>query len=568
MNRVLLPFLVIAGSCGSPSAPSIPTCTTDSDCNSGLVCFPDGCGDPTRNLAVEVTGGSTSGLFPQDFSVDQLGTTQDFEILGPLTLVGSFQRELTAQVDPTMRSIFTEEVLVRASGTSALIPGVSRVYQSRYAMTDRGTFSMNVGQGSYTVTAIPTNVDVPPITRRDVTSGPDGGSALGFVFPSVEGSITLAGRLVKRKGVETGADVYLTQAALDLQAFDPTTGDALSQRVETSTGRAGSRGDFIMVMSPRAKELTMIELVATPREATPKDPRALVPSRRFQLLPPFPAALTLELGDFGDPIPEVPGQVLDVDGKPLAEAAVVLDGKTQGGATFRSKTVLTDVSGNFLVDVLPAESTYTLTVYPKPGSRSGVTSLGVRVDNKPGDKPKFLPGVIRCQERVSVKGSVLLPDGAPAAVLTVRATEEVTASATMRLLPLDDVTVQTGLDGAFELRLDPGNWRIEFQPAGELPHTSRLLRVAASTSLDGGALVTQSQTLATITLPRGRRLTGMVTSSLSNRGPAPLANAQVRFFRVTRIEGKPAAVLLGAGVTNGLGAYTVILPTRDTSAKQ
>lgn len=111
------------------------------------VCFADGCGDPTRGIAVEITGGSTVGLFPQDFLI-QLGTTQNFELQGPLAIVGSFQRERSAGVDPTNRSIYLEEVVVRATGESEILPGVARSYQARFAMTDRGTFSTNVGQGT------------------------------------------------------------------------------------------------------------------------------------------------------------------------------------------------------------------------------------------------------------------------------------------------------------------------------------------------------------------------------------------------------------------------------------
>ncbi|MBL8954160.1 MAG: hypothetical protein JNK82_25510, partial [Myxococcaceae bacterium] len=31
-------------------------CTVDVQCRQGQVCFPDGCGDPGKNIVVEVTG--------------------------------------------------------------------------------------------------------------------------------------------------------------------------------------------------------------------------------------------------------------------------------------------------------------------------------------------------------------------------------------------------------------------------------------------------------------------------------------------------------------------------------
>lgn len=556
---------LIAITCGPNTQSFAPACVTDANCAEGLVCFTDGCGDPTRGLAVEVTGGSTSGLFPQDFAVPELGATADFELKGPITLVGSFQRERTPTVDPTQRNIYSDEVLVRASGESVIIPGVSRTYQSRYSMTDRGTFSMNLGQGRYSVTAFPANVEVPPQTFNDVTAGPDGGSVLSFAFPSVEGTVTLSGRLVKKRGLSGEPDVHLTQAAMDLQAIDPVSGEPLSQRIETSTGRDGSRGDFILAMSPRARTLTAIELLATPREAAPPidKPNLMLPSRRVTLSAPFPANLTIEIGDFGDPIPSVAATILGVDGNPLADATVIVEGRALGGGTFRSRPIITGQNGVAQVPVLAPQSSYTLTVFPQAGSRSAVTARSVEVELKPGESPRFSPSEIRCGERIIVSGIALLPDGSPAALLTVQAIE---TGSTTRPLALDDVRVQTDLEGKYELRLDPGNWRVEFIPAAELPQTSRLIAVSASAASDGGAFV-GTQSFAPIKLPRGRKLTGLVTATL-NRGPVPLVNAQVRFFRVTRIEGKPASILLGSGVTNGVGVYTLILPTRDQARAQ
>ncbi len=546
--------LIVLGSCASATPPP-PACLTDADCSAGFICFVDGCGDPTRGLAVEVTGGSTVGLFPQDFEVPVLGTTQDFEIKGPLTIVGSFQRERSAMVDPSNRSIYTDEVLVRATGESELLPGISRSYQAPFSMTDRGTFSMNVGQGKYTVTAQPTNPEVPPQTFTSISASPDGGAVVNYAFASVEGAVSLSGRLIKKKVLlPQPTELYITQAAMDLQAIDPATGEQLSQRIEVSTGRPGSRGDFILIMSPRARTLPAIELIASPRDST-----SSLPTRRFPLTPPFATTLTLELGDYGDPIPEVPGQVLGSDGQPLAGATVVLEGRVGGGATFRSRMVTTDSSGTFKVELLPPDDGYSLSVFPASGARSGFTQQIVKVKNTPGQKPTFDPPSIRCIERIPVKGQVMLPNGPPAANLSVRAVE--TKATGKRPLPLEDVDVLTDVEGKYELFLDPGNWRLEFTPSGDLPQTSRLITVSAAAAADGGTV--EGQSFAPITLPRGRRLTGVVTTLNSSRGSSPLANAQVRFFRVTTIEGKPAAVLLGSGITNGIGAYSVILPTRE-----
>lgn len=546
-------FLVgVLASCAS-SIGKAPACLTDADCAGGNVCFADGCGDPTRGIAVEVTGGSTLGLFPQDFVIDQLGTTQNFDLQGPLAIVGSFQRERSAGVDPTNRSIYLEEVVVRATGESELLPGIARIYQTRFVMTDRGTFSMNVGQGNYTVTAIPTNLEVPPQTVSAVSVNADAGAVVNFAFASVEGAVSLSGRLIKKKVIfPQPSELYITQAAMDLQAMDPTTGEPLSQRIETSTGRPGSRGDFILIMSPRARTLPSIELVASPRNST-----SSLPTRRFSMSAPFPSNVTLEIGDFGDPVPDVPLEVLGNNGEPLPEALVVLEGRVGGGATFKSKVLTTDNKGMVLAEVLAPDDGYTVTIFPRSFSRSGVTQQKLKLKVAPGEKPSFEPSSIRCGDRIAARGKALLPSGMPAANLSLRAVE-VGGNGTLPL-PLDDVNSLTENDGSYELFLDPGNWRIEFLPT-DLPPTSRLVTISAAAATSGGMV--QGQTFAPITLPSARRLTGVVTAN-GSRGAAPLQNAELRFFRVTTIEGKPAAVFLGSSITNNVGAYSVVLPTRE-----
>jgi hypothetical protein len=539
--------LLAAAGCSGPGA--APRCISDAECSEGLICFEDGCGDPTRGLGVEIKGGSTSGLFPQDFEVPSLGKSQDFEIRGALTIVGSFQREKTAVVDPTQRSIYTDPVVVRATGESVLLPGVTRSYQASFVMTDRGTYTMTVGQGRFTVTALPESPEVPPQSFTNVVASPDAGATVNFAFPSLEGSISVAGRLIKRRvTLPVPSEEYLT-APVDLQAIDPLTQEPLSARVETST----ARGDFILVISPKARQLSSIELVATPRVSN----GPLLPTRRFPLAVPFPSTLTLELGEFGSKISDVRGSVVGIDGQPLVGATVYLEGKVGNGANFRANPVTTDESGSFLIDVLPPDDTFTVTVFPRSGTASAVTTARLKVKSEVGAKPVFDPGVIRCGQRITVTGTALLPDGMPASNLTVRAIE---SASSLRPLPLDEVEVLTDVNGTYELLLDMGNWRLEFVPATELPHTSRLITVTQSAAIDGGA--STRQVFAPVTLPKGRRLTGIVTSTTANRLAVPLANAQVRFFRLTRIEGKPAAVLIGSGVTNGVGQYTVVLPTR------
>jgi hypothetical protein len=67
--------------------------------------------------------------------------------------------------------------------------------------------------------------------------------------------------------------------------------------------------------------------------------------------------------------------------------------------------------------------------------------------------------------------------------------------------------------------------------------------------------------LGEFTLSKGRRVTGTVFWN-GELGfiPSHAANAKVRFFRLTTIDGKPGATLLGEAVTDSYGYYGVVLP--------
>lgn len=528
VRRVLLGVLtVLLGGCASAPDSIAPTCTSDDECATGQVCFADGCGDPGRNVVVEISGDLLAGQYAQDFAIPDGGVsaTMSFTLPSAVQLVGEFQRELGPLPDPSNRALYTDAVLVRAVGESALIPGVARSYETRFDSTERGVFSMSLGAGNFTVTALAGDTSIPPATTSDVTLGAGQTAGLNFVFPSVDGAVTVSGRLLKERVAGTPpTDYALTQAAMDLQAFDPSTRSAVSQRIAVSSGTAASKGDFILTMAPGVRDASSITLQASPRDST-----AVVPTKTFTLSAPLSNSLTLEMGDFGDSLPQVQGQLLAPDGTPSVGTQVVIEGQVNGGGTFRSKVTSTDAAGRFALDLLAnADATpFVLTAVPPPGSPAATTRAEVRAST--GAAPLTLtPAIITLAARIPVSATVLRPDGTPATHIGVRAVAQ--TGLTERPIPLEDVTGTTDELGQFSLQLDPGTWEFDFFPGADLPRASRRVTVRAGVDAQGNAIT--SQALPPFTLPRGRKVTGVVHSTDQVRSIGTVPYATVRFFRV------------------------------------
>ncbi len=549
--------LAAAGCASSVAREKAVACVTDAECGPGANCYAEGCGDTGGRLVVEISGDPRAGQYARDFAIPDGGLTavKDFPLGPSLVIGGEFQRERSTGIDPNNRANYTEPVLLRAQGVSELLPGVTRSYETRFATTDRGRFSMTVGAGKFALTAVPGDESVPPMTVEGVVVGPElPAPQVAIAFPSIDGALRLSGRLLKKRIAGSPAvDVPLTTVAMDLQAFDPTTRRPLSQRTPVSSGFTGSKGDFILTMNPAAKDLPSIILVASPREAG-----GLVPTKTFTLSAPLPATATLELGDYGEALPGVAGTVLSGDGAPVVGAQVIVEGPVAGGGEFRSRVVTTDANGGFRLDLLanaPGQS-LTLTALPAGTSTSGVFKGPVKVVDKVGAELTLDPPAVKCPDRMRIAGQVLRPSGAAAPFVRVRAVEQGSPD---RPLPLDDGETVTDEEGRFQLQLDPGVWRFEYTPGGDLPQASRTVTVPA---LDPSGLQSSYLALPPLSLRNGSKVTGVVRADTANQGTMTVPYAALRFFQVTSVEGKPASILIGSAVADEKGAYSVALPTR------
>ncbi len=329
---------LLAG-CGSPESglSQFDYCSSDDECAGTQVCFPDGCGDPGSNIAVEVQPSAASGQLAQDFEVFEVRHQLDFQALQPSVLVG----EVT-QVSTTGESAgFAGDVTVSANGESLLIPGRLRSAQFTVAL-DQGAFSVPIPSGLFTVAVQPSNGLAVPLYEPNVVVLPGNAAKVNFSMPAIAQLQRLDGRLLQN----AEENLAIQTTVMDVQAFDLATGLPISQKAQVSSGQMGSTGDFILFFrAPNGA--TSVQVKASPRE-----PTAFVPTKTFTVSLSDKSVKPLELGDYGAPV-TVTGVVTGTDNQPLANARVYLEGRVGGGGTFKSATATSDASGKFTVRQSP-----------------------------------------------------------------------------------------------------------------------------------------------------------------------------------------------------------------------
>ena len=533
MTRAALLTLILLGAgCaylpdGDP-AQSRLVCRSDAECAEGQVCFADGCGDPGQNIVVEVTPNPKAGLHAQDFVVENLRPQQNLELFGAATLQGEVRREALVSTPGAETVAYSSPVSLRVSGESLLIPGVTRRYEATL-VPDNGSYQLAVGSGSFTVTLLTADPQVPPVVdSRRVEPG--GTVPLDFVLPAATSLVRLAGKVVRQGTVLVDAD-------LEVQAVDESL-RPLSQRVPVTRGT----GEFVLALSPSATARTHVLVqVTAPRTGE------LVPQKTFTVDPRPGVTAPLELGDYGEPV-RVTGRVVGLDGRPVAGATVALRGQVGGGGTFHGPLATTGPEGRFTVDTLPAApgGTLSLVVVPPLGATAGLTVQPVEVPRTGA----VLPDVV-CPNRRLVRGTIHLP-GSTHAAPGVRVAVEPVAEVPGWPRPPGggEALGTTGDNGDFQLRLDPAVYRVDFIPAENLPRVSLVVTVLPGED-------TAEQRLATFALQRGRTLRGRVTE-----GTRALPYASLRFYRAVTLEGRPSSVLLAQTVSDHAGRYTALIPVR------
>lgn len=516
--------------------PSQLVCRSDDECGVNEVCFPDGCGDPGRDIVVEVVPNPQEGRHAQDFRVEELRPQQDLELFDAAGVKGQVMRATSlpaADGGVAMRS-YNEPLHLRATGESLLLPGVTRQYDATLVPIN-GTWELPVGTGAYTVTLTAEDLEMPPV-RGSSRVEPGAQAPLELVLPAADTLVRLNGKVERESGV-------LVDAPLEIQALDADLAP-LSQRVPVTRGT----GDFTVVIPREVAGRSAVLLRVTATRAAP-----WVPQKTFTVDPRAPLATPLVMGDYGTPV-RVTGRVVGLDGRPVAGATVALQGEVGGGGTFHGPLATTGPEGRFTADTLPAApgGTLSLVVVPPPGSTSGLTVQPVEVPRAGATLPDVL-----CPNRRLVQGKLLQPDNAtPAPGVRVVAEPVGQVPGWPRPPAGGEALGTTDAAGAFELRLDPAVYRVDFVPTENLPRVSRTVTV-----LPGEAPATQE--LATLPLQKGRTVSGRVMERAADAGTASgVPYASIRFYRVVTLEGRPSTVLLSQAVSDQQGRYTALIPVR------
>ncbi|MFY0567889.1 carboxypeptidase regulatory-like domain-containing protein [Archangium lansingense] len=532
LTSLALLTMALATGCGSAyEADPVISCRSDSDCDSDEVCFIDGCGDPGKNIVVEVVPNPRGGLHAQDFRVEDLRSQQNIELFDPAILHGEVRVEGTSS-----SGAYSAPITLRMTGESLLIPGVVRRHESTL-VPDNGGYSLPVGVGRYNVTLLATDAELPPLSSTQEVQ-PGRSVTLNFTLPVSSELVRLSGKVLRQ-------DARPVDVELEVQALDEEL-RPLSQRVMVKR----ETGEFTLALPPAAALRSTVVLQVVPTSAD-----ALVPQKLFTVSPRLGLQESLSMGDYGEPV-RFRSRVVNRDGLPVAQASVSLQGKVSGGGQFRSQKVLTDENGSFELLTLPNEAgnAMTLSIVPPPNSTAGLTLKYVQVPRT----SLFVAPDMKCGERMKVRGTLQKPSGSqPAAGVKVVAEPIDELTDWPRSSVSFEASRTTDAQGRFELAMDPGRYRFDFIPTEDLPRVSRIVTVRPEEGSSDGALE-----LSSFTLSKGRSVTGRVSfnGTTSTLSAAPYAS--IRFFRVGDVEGKPSALLLSQTLTDQSGAYSTTVPAR------
>jgi Carboxypeptidase regulatory-like domain len=233
------------------------------------------------------------------------------------------------------------------------------------------------------------------------------------------------------------------------------------------------------------------------------------------------------------------------------------------GKTDFVRAAPTDVTGSVSMGLLPGTTValrnYDVAVVPPPESLYGLRCIPQFPLASGGTAmlPANVPPIV-LPRRTSVSGIVRGHDGTPAEGVMILATRTAAdpASLCASNVGATPATTTTDGDGAYTLRLDPGTYRLDVDPASGAPFprlTEAGVVVSAATTLDHP-----------ITLPAGAVVEGTA------RGPdgAPLPLTAVRFYELACPSS--AACTGAAGVeptlraqtrADATGHFRVVIPT-------
>lgn len=523
-----------------------PGCQRDDQCPTGNACAGDVCiprATPSGTWAVELLPRSDSTAAPTEFAAITLDT-------GPLRLAARAKTTITGTLGAGSPLNSGAHLLLSLPPE---IPGRADLqFEGDWpASVDGGppSFALSVPESVLGKTA---TLKVMPAAPDDHKQAPVSlqvllAPTLSIVLPS--DALTVHGRLLSAIGDP--------EAGFVARAFQGN--ELISTVFETQ-----SDGAFTLSIPPG-------NITADGRpifvELAPKDDKAPKPRFRSQnfLLPMNLALGDLRLPAYSQPNVfrfEVRGET--ESGQPISEAIVrartLIDEDDLTGSAIFLRDGRTDAEGAADISLLPGSAnalrSYNITVIPPPNSPYGVKCL-TDFPLAAGGTPTgpALAKKIALPRKPVLSGTIVRADGVPVSGVTIMATRTETDPSALcaDAAASPPANVTTDKNGAYRLLLDPGTYRIEYDPPGGAP-VPRLTETGVKVAGDIARTVQMQQA-------------AMIEGSIFGPDGTGLPSASIRLLEVACGERVPCwgtdrvePLLRGQTRADAKGNFRLVIP--------
>ena len=516
-------------------------CFSKADCPEGQICILGTCtAMPDFEVDVEIIPLPTHEHMAYPVHAVDLYSPEALQIIVPSPTVVS--GNLQIDTEPFLRSaqlLFSTEVDLRRPQRHSVEVGGENGRDSNFEVKLVASM-LEQGQNR----AIPYSVTARPLEQEECCFDDDAAcpvpfSMSGVTFPSDVDNLFLAfpdnptrisGVVLKEDGASQPNVKVLASAA---------NGTIHSLSVSTE-----ENGEFCLAMNlPKDGRDTPVKLRLTPTTFETPSPvfehEIIVTAGRAN------RDIELTIGDF-DSHQLLEGFLLDKQDEPIGNAVVSFHGEVGSGGSL-SATARTGSDGGFTVELLQGD--YMVRAIPPASSRAAsIEQHGFVLDlDEDGSAPS--PLVIVAPDRPPLTGKVFGPGGEqkPMADVEVIALRE---SAASKSGPgVDAFIVQTDSDGSYELRIDPGPYRLYFKP----PARAGLPRmVGPVVEIELGV----SQGLTPIVLEEPAFVEGKALGAAEDGLTVPLAGARIEVHARKR----NSTYLLWEGRAEDDGTFEVLLP--------
>jgi hypothetical protein len=528
VRRLAFTVLALSALACSRAKLQAPACVADQHCDDGLGCVAGECIpfaavpeswaldlSPLPEAPASFTEVMTTAAAGASLNIKasaKLSVTITFSVEAPSAALTRAHVVLTVPSAIPGRPELTFETNLPESSVAGVVPSVTLAIPAD-VVGRAGTIQI--------LPTAPDNLTHAPVRQRVVVA-----AALQVALPAK--ALTLRGRVLSAVGDP--------RPGFTARAFSD--GALLSNSAVT-----GADGVFSLMvpaqLAANAQTAPLVSIDVTPPADGPADP--------WLSVKPFPLAAGKDLGDLKLPpfsqanVFRFVAHGLTTDGPPVARAlvrahAALADSADGTFSTDFQQDGLTDAAGRASLELLPGSTGelrgYDLTVIPPAGSPYGLRCIAKFPLSTGGtaEAPANVPGLV-LPVRPMLAGTVTGHDGTPAAgvVIVATRTEGDPAASCPAEVGSAPATITTDEQGGFALPLDPGVYRIDYDPPARaaVPRLTEtdVVVPASDSGADGGV----GQVWHSVRLPAGVLITGTTRDSAG--GVLPLAG--VRLYDVT-----------------------------------